>query len=47
MGAGDVAVIVAAAGVGLALVNALTGLPFHSPDRSTITSCRMDGVYGL
>src|SRR5271165_3009923 len=28
-------------------VNALTGLPFHSPLRSTMTSCRCDGVVGL
>src|SRR5215472_3106789 len=28
-------------------VNALTGLPFHSPPRSTVTSCRGDGVVGL
>src|SRR6516225_1772367 len=28
-------------------VNALTGLPFHSPLRSTIMSCRCDGVVGL
>src|SRR6516165_8267389 len=28
-------------------VSALTGLPRHSPLRSTITSCRWDGVVGL
>src|SRR6516165_5685262 len=28
-------------------VNALTDLPFHSPLRSTTTSCRCDGVVGL
>src|SRR5271165_289333 len=28
-------------------VNALTGLPFHSPLRSTMTSSRCDGVVGL
>src|SRR6516225_4113326 len=28
-------------------VNALTGLPFHSPLRSMMTSCRWDGVVGL
>src|SRR6516164_4382958 len=28
-------------------LNALTGLPFHSPLRSTMTSCRWDGVVGL
>src|SRR5947208_16637532 len=28
-------------------VKALTGLPFHSSLRSTITSCRRDGVVGL
>src|SRR5947207_10032142 len=28
-------------------VSALTGLPFHRPVRSTITSCRSDGVIGL
>src|SRR5271166_1512906 len=28
-------------------VSALTGLPFHNPLRSTITSCRWDGVVGL
>src|SRR6185503_307339 len=31
----------------LPLVSALTGLPFHRPVRSTITSCRSDGVIGL
>src|SRR5271167_1737948 len=28
-------------------VNALTGLPFHSSLRSTMTSCRREGVVGL
>src|SRR6266852_131979 len=28
-------------------VKALTGFPFHSSDRSTMTSCRRDGVVGL
>src|SRR3954468_5813783 len=28
-------------------VSAFTGLPFHRPERSTITSCRSDGVIGL
>src|SRR6516162_3566016 len=28
-------------------LNDLTGLPFHSPLRSTMTSCRRDGVVGL
>src|SRR5215472_34869 len=28
-------------------VSALSGLPFHSPLRSTMTSCRRDGVVGL
>src|SRR5215472_13910210 len=28
-------------------VNALTGLPFHSSLRSTMTNCRRDGVVGL
>src|SRR6185503_2104774 len=28
-------------------VSAFTGLPFHRPARSTITSCRSDGVTGL
>src|SRR6476661_4553112 len=31
----------------LPLVSALTGLPFHRPARSTITSCLSDGVTGL
>jgi len=28
----------------LPLVSALTGLPFQRPERSTMTSCRSDGV---
>src|SRR5579872_6770531 len=28
-------------------VSAFTGLPFQRPVRSTITSCRIDGVIGL
>jgi hypothetical protein len=28
-------------------VSALTGLPFHRPVRSTMTSCLSDGVIGL
>src|SRR5579871_3615577 len=31
----------------LPLVSALTGLPFQRPVRSTMTSCRSDGVIGL
>src|SRR5471030_127199 len=31
----------------LPTVNALTGLPFHRPVRSTMTSWRSDGVIGL
>src|SRR5579871_6000882 len=31
----------------LPTVSALTGLPFQRPWRSTITSCRSDGVIGL
>jgi hypothetical protein len=42
----DAAVIVAPA-LFLPSVSALTGLPFHSSLRSTVTSWRCDGVVGL
>ena len=31
----------------LPLVRAFTGLPFHRPDRSTMTSCLSEGVIAL